>query len=90
MDELTVYRGKTPLVKAMISDSGDWAWEAHPDVPLAEVTAIKLERNLNRGQAWGQVMFLLGWLSGAIPRGLDRELLEDLTEQLTALWERNP
>jgi hypothetical protein len=90
MDELTIWREKTPLVKALIPASGDWSWEADPVDPLNVVTAVTLKRNLNRGEAWQQVMFRLGWLSGAIKRGRDRELLEDLTEQLRVLWERNP
>lgn len=89
MDELTVYRGSTVLTKHLIPPDQDFIWGAEAGVPLAEVTSYRLNRiPPDTREMIRRVLYGLGWLSGDVGRGPDREMIDDFTERLAGLAER--
>jgi len=89
MDELTIYRGKTALISSLIPPDRDLRWTAGPGMPLKEVTSWELLRSKpDTPEMIRRVLYGLGWLSAAVGRGPDREMIDDFTERLAGLAER--
>jgi hypothetical protein len=88
VDELRLYQHDTVLRSFLVADGHDMVAEQPPGEPL-EVTRVTLERcRRTRASVTAGVMFGLGWLSGDVPPGPDREKIDDFTEFLAGLAER--
>jgi hypothetical protein len=87
--ELRAYRGNDLLLQFLIPPGNSFEWRAGPSGALREVTTIQVDQsNLGNKDVIRSILYGLGWLSGAVERGPDREMVQDFTERLIDLAER--